>query len=238
MAEASRKRAHSSDDGPNKRPKTESASSRPSREETIETDRNRKPPVEPKPPLTFLSLPREIRQKILIDSELFEDAYDQDMKFMNNFSIFRSITLGKYDLPCRIKAPNLESVASILAAVHPTIKEDMTYLLRKHLEKIEQYDDAQVLEDQVPKVDRWYALLDCYPDDPKRFCKAIHYIVSSIEPVAIGCWKCWKYNNWKGTMQDAAGIEEPDESDLEEEVMEDDEWYQHMTDDCDCPILW
>lgn len=47
---------------------------------------------------------------------------------------------SNYGFPCRIKAPHLASVASTLAAVHPTIRQDTTYLLKLQQERIKQYE--------------------------------------------------------------------------------------------------
>lgn len=245
MAESSRKRARSTKIDQNKRRKTESASTRRSGQETIGTDRDRKPPVKPKRPLTIFSFPREIRQKILTDSELFENAYKQDVALMNNLTILRHFTQGRYGIPSRIKAPHLASVASTLAAVHPIIREDMSYLLRLQLERIEEHDegDADRLHDAssppelyAAKELRWVdSVSNVHPDNGKLFCKSMHYLIASIEPAVIGCWKCWKYKNWERNMKHVLNMTGViDDSDLEEEMMEDDEWYQHMSNECGC----
>lgn len=51
-----------------------------------------------------------------------------------------------------------------------------------------------------------------------------------------GVLKCWKYNNWgRGDDWDYGCFpENADDSGLEEEMMDDDEWFQHMLNACDC----
>lgn len=63
--------------------------------------------------------------------------------------------------------------------------------------------------------------------------------IASLEPIVIGCWKCWKHNNWKGTMEDICNVTDVvDDSNLEEEMMDDEEWSQHMSHKYDCSLVW
>lgn len=222
----------------------------------METDDTRTASNGPKLPTTFLTFPRELRQKIMADSELFEDAYEKDIALMNNMTPLKTAMAGKgqQNRINRIGAPHLASVASVLAAVHPLIGADMTYLLEPQLAKMEHYDQKEMFTSKIPsrtrdtssppeaylkKNDRWHcsiwqAGLDNATD--KDCMKAMHRILACIEPVEIGCWKCWKYNNWeRGDDWDYGCFpENEDDSDLEEDMMDDDEWFQHMSNACDC----
>lgn len=91
---------------------------------------------------TFLSLPLEIRQKIL--TEVLTDALAEDFALMDILTYFKyALQYSRHFRPTRshVKVPNLGDAASTLAEVHPIIKEDLPYVVNKQLAQIEGYYD-------------------------------------------------------------------------------------------------
>jgi len=75
-------------------------------------------------PTTFLTLPRELRQKILFDT--FHGAHGLDLLF--NFRHYCFLTRAMKE---EFKTPNIERKARELALVHPTIAEDIGFVLEQ-----------------------------------------------------------------------------------------------------------
>lgn len=123
---------------------------------------------------------------------------------MKNMTIVKGAMVGKgqQNRINRIKAPHL---ASVLAAVHLLIREDMTYLLKPQLAKIEQYDQKEMCTSKIPgrthdtssppeayfkKDDRWQCSIwqaGLGNASDKDCAKAMHRILACIEPVEMGC---------------------------------------------------
>lgn len=160
--------------------------------------RSKNHPSNPKPPptATFLSLPREIRQKILF--EVFDGACDQDVAFMINLNMLAVVFTNSGPVqPPRVRAPHISDLASTLSLVHPTIHEDTGYVLEKQLAKMENFDDLwEFDESHKQKLRRWLrlrfrsALISHQPDDEnsKYLSQFDSLIISTIFPEA-GPWE-------------------------------------------------
>ncbi|KAE9963660.1 hypothetical protein EG328_007801 [Venturia inaequalis] len=197
---------------------------------------------------TFLSLPREIRQKIL--TKVLADALVEDFALMDILTFFRfELQHPSQFHPTRnhVKVPHLSDAASTLSEVHPTIKEDIPYVLEKQLARIEGYYDDWNASGNVwdyKKTDfwkeaarRWMPTLYSYVDtDPKKPLRRLHQILGSIDPADAGCWKKFKrHTSWYAFPWHADVRSIPtDESDQEDEDTEDAEKLLHVDGKCDC----
>lgn len=97
--------------------------------------------------VNFLTLPRELRQKILYES--FEDALEQDVGFNTNHAILHYL-LSTYRETCDrpVSAHNIGSWASTLAATNDIMSIDLGYVMKKRLEELEaRYATKQEEED-------------------------------------------------------------------------------------------
>jgi hypothetical protein len=79
----------------------------------------------------FLSLPREIRQKIFYES--FNDACEQDAHFTNNVLLLEQ-ALG-IKKPKSQLLPYTHDHASTLYSIHQTVSEDMRFVVSQILAK-------------------------------------------------------------------------------------------------------
>lgn len=87
-------------------------------------------------PVSFLTLPREIRQKILHDS--FEPALQQDIGFNTNHAILHYLlSKQRNTCPRPVSAHNIASWASTLSATHKIINTDLTHVLKSRLADLE-----------------------------------------------------------------------------------------------------
>lgn len=86
--------------------------------------------------INFLTLPRELRQKILFES--FEHALEQDVGFNTNHAILHYL-LSDHRNTCDrpVSAHHIGSWASTLAATHEIVSIDLGYVLEKRLEQLE-----------------------------------------------------------------------------------------------------
>ncbi|KAE9985203.1 hypothetical protein EG328_007743 [Venturia inaequalis] len=120
-----------------------------------------------KPPPTFLTLPRELRQQIL--RLAFDDALYNDhalTAFLHRPEIWalgtrrveamgwkmRSIMVLRGAWSTSTVAPRTYELAGALLAVHEEIVGDVRYVLQKSIEKFEKGEEEAVSE-------RWYAAL-------------------------------------------------------------------------------
>ncbi|QDS70108.1 hypothetical protein FKW77_005224 [Venturia effusa] len=101
------------------------------------------------PPTSYLSLPLELRQKIL--SEALEDATHQDIAFNVNIRLFEVVVWsrwpGKAFRPA--SAPHLHACAKVLAVSHPVIVEDLPFVLEQQL-KVFECDREQSIHQETP----------------------------------------------------------------------------------------
>jgi hypothetical protein len=74
----------------------------------------------------FLSIPREIRQHILLEA-FSEEACILDLKYCNPIP---DSSPSDLDLQRRLKLPTTEHEAHLLAKLHPIIKQDMVIILK------------------------------------------------------------------------------------------------------------
>lgn len=106
-------------------------------------------------PANFLTLPREIRQKVLY--ELFNDVCEQDAHFTNNVLLLEQ-ALGIRS-PKGQLLPHTHDHASTLYSIHQTVSEDVRFVANQVLAS---FGDArrQVMsaEDLVKKRYIWCAL--------------------------------------------------------------------------------
>ncbi|QDS67554.1 hypothetical protein FKW77_003071 [Venturia effusa] len=193
---------------------------------------------------TFLSLPREIRQKIL--TIVFEDALIEDLAFMDNLAyLYNTLNRRFYPTRSHVKVPHLGKAASTLSKVHPTVKDDIPYVLNKRLAQIETYyddrersvgdwdyndwnhGDREVWKAKSP---RWINLM--YPSSGGKECAGnLHQILRSIDGVGAGCWKRFKFHI---SFLCTIGWNTCDESDQEDDEMEDVEKQRHIDSTCGC----
>lgn len=191
----------------------------------------------------FLSLPREVRQKIL--TKVLADAVVEDFTLMDILTYFRfELQQPTHFHPTRnhVKVPHLSEAASTLSEVRPIIKEDLPFVLNEQLMKIEGYYDnwnasGSVWEykensDWKARAEQWMPLMYSYLEtDIKRLSRRLYRILRSIDPTDAGCWKRFKLHvSWY-----AATSQVPcDESDQEDEDMEIAEKLLHIDSKCDC----
>lgn len=90
----------------------------------------------------FLSLSRELRQKIL--DYTFDDLTDQYMGFCNNVNLLvdivrrdKRIRYFNDNFPKHVSGPYLYAWPSTLALVHDKIREDLPFVLNKHISVLE-----------------------------------------------------------------------------------------------------
>ncbi|KAE9975201.1 hypothetical protein EG328_003425 [Venturia inaequalis] len=91
-------------------------------------------------PTGYLSLPLELRQKILNDA--LADAADQDFALNINVRLFKMAMMATLystqdATPSRPSAPHLHDCASTIISVHPTIIDDVSFVLEQHLKTLE-----------------------------------------------------------------------------------------------------
>ncbi|TLD30298.1 hypothetical protein E2P81_ATG06951 [Venturia nashicola] len=86
--------------------------------------------------VNFLTLPREVRQKIIHES--FEYALEQDIGFNTNHAILHYL-LSSHRNTCDrpVSAHSIGSWASTLAATHEIVSIDLGYVLEKRLKELE-----------------------------------------------------------------------------------------------------
>ena len=84
--------------------------------------------------VNFLTLAREIRQKILYAS--FEDALEQDIGFNTNHAILHMMLTQK-TCDRAVSAHNIACLASALASVNDTISTDLGFVVDKRLNELE-----------------------------------------------------------------------------------------------------
>ncbi|TLD30292.1 hypothetical protein E2P81_ATG06945 [Venturia nashicola] len=94
-------------------------------------------------PTGYLSLPLELRQKIVNDA--LEDAAEQDFALNTNVRLIENAVIG-YTSLCSTKdanssrpsAPHLQDGATILISVHHTIIDNIAFVLEQHLKTLEE----------------------------------------------------------------------------------------------------
>lgn len=195
--------------------------------------------------VTFLSLPREIRQKIL--TKVLADALAEDFALMDILTYFRfELQHPSHFHPTRnhVKIPHLSDAASTLAKVHSTIATDLPYVLDKQLAQIEGYYDNWNASSSIwdyketefwqAKAPRWIELMYFYEGggmSAKQRTRYVHQILASIDPADAGCWKRFKlHTSWfAGSWWDAS-----DESDQEDNEAGEAGKQLHIDSKCDC----
>lgn len=90
----------------------------------------------PTTPTSFLSLPREIRQKILIQSYrrfLFLEAFKPRPPYM--VVILARQSEENYKSKCRHEMRVIEDWAKGMGTVHPIVRDDMRYVYKKVVDR-------------------------------------------------------------------------------------------------------
>ncbi|TLD30218.1 hypothetical protein E2P81_ATG06871 [Venturia nashicola] len=106
-------------------------------------------------PANFLTLPLELRQKILHES--FNEACEQDIRFSDNVNLLDQIL--DIRRPVVHLLPYIHRHASNLASVHRTIGYDMGFVLKQVLAAFESgFNEAWWAGTHCEKKDRWHTL--------------------------------------------------------------------------------
>lgn len=89
-------------------------------------------------PIGYFFLPLELRQKILHDA--LEDAVDQDMALNVNFRLLEDVVENRYNKKKlgHPSIPHLHACAMTLIHTHPTIINDIPFVLEQHLKVLEE----------------------------------------------------------------------------------------------------
>ena len=106
-------------------------------------------------PANFLTLPREIRQKILY--EPFDDACEHDSRFSINVNLPDCHLGRKVSVPHFL--PQIHDHMSTLYSIHRTINEDMEFVVKQVLASFQGvYNQVVAKEEYVQKFGRWHTL--------------------------------------------------------------------------------
>lgn len=106
-------------------------------------------------PANFLTLPCELRQKILHES--FNEACEQDIRFSTNANLLDYIL--DIRRPIVHFLPHVHQHACNLASTHSTIGYDMDFVLKRVLADFARgFDDAWWAGDYSAKQSRWHIL--------------------------------------------------------------------------------
>lgn len=138
----------------------------------------------------FLSLPRELRQKIL--NHTFDDPTEQDIGLCSNLKLLA--TIGGNDEGTEyvrnkshkhVSAPHLHAWASTLALVHEIVGEDLPFVLNRHLMilEIDTFNFYLLAEQRVyvrggacytlSKYDRWDKAINYRRKKARAFAKVL-----------------------------------------------------------------
>lgn len=106
-------------------------------------------------PANFLTLPRELRQKILYES--FDDACEQDIHFSTNVNLLDHILDVRR--PIVYFLPHVHKHTSNLASIHRTISDDLNFVMKQVLAAFKSgFNEVWWAGDYCEKENRWRAL--------------------------------------------------------------------------------